>query len=323
MSIINFFDEKSVLIIGANGKLGRALIEKVLESTAHRCAVMNKDEKSLISLKSYFKDDRLRFFLGDMRDNQRLMRAFDGVDVIIVCDCFSNRDLLDYNPMEAIQSNVRAFENLVNSAIERAVSSVFVISQADFFQKKDLYDVTRMCAEKIVISANGLSSFRRTKFSVMRIADIWDYPDQELQISVENTNTEACSRFVNRGKTHYRFGCSVKDVCDLTSRALLKSIGGEILIPKLKGYKIEDYVRFLWEKFPTDRVDVVKNSSTTLNFLTEAEHIKESDFFYLICPQDEWWDEALFFKNYHQVKAVSASFVYRACDAEIVKDFRY
>jgi len=311
---VNFFDNKSVLIFGAHGQLGENIVKKLIECGTSRIALMDKDEKAIISLKSRLQNTnnaQLRFFLGSLRDKERIRRAFDGIDILLVLRPFSNRDILDYNPMEAVNEFIYSYENIVDTAITQGISYVFSAISADYLEKRDLCSLTKQCAEQILISGNGLSSFKTTKFSLMRIGDILDYPDLELKIALDKKDNGLINTYLDKNEAAYRFGLSIEELTNSILYCMSNCQGGEIFIPESKSYSIYDFIDSFNFKLSYD-----KNKNKSLQVLSrtgEADTMYKVGQHYLITPnKEEWWNADTFNDFFPTAHKVDKDFAYIA-----------
>ena len=163
-------ENASILITGGTGSLGKALIAHLLEnSKARRIAIFSRDELKQLELRNHFKNDsRLRWFLGDVRDLERLKRAFHGVDYVIHAAALKQVDTGEYNPMEFIKTNVLGSQNVIDAAIETKVKKVVALSTDKASSPINLYGATKLTADKLFVAANNFKGERDLRFSVVR-----------------------------------------------------------------------------------------------------------------------------------------------------------
>jgi UDP-N-acetylglucosamine 4,6-dehydratase/5-epimerase len=315
-----FFNNKSVLLFGASGDLGQLMVEKLVSCGASRIAIMDKDEKKIISLRSRLhKVDNgiLRYFLGSLRDRDRLMRAFDGIDILLVLNPFTNHNILDYNPMEAVSDFIYAYENIVNTAINQGISYVFSVMSSDYLEKKDISSLTKQCSEQILLAGNGLSSFRRTKFSLMRIGDIESFPDLELKIAIERNEPYLAERYLENSCYKIRFSVTLEKLTDSILFCMSSAQGGEIFIPASHSYSLYDL--FKTHNINVKLKDTQEKSKQLLSLAIEAKRMSKSEGHYIVKPDEEWWDENIFTNSFPDAVSVNETFLYQADEKNLKK----
>ncbi len=305
MTNVNAFEEESVLIINPTGYFGIKLIEKIVCTGAHRVAIFEEDIRDLIKLKNHFEDTghgKLRFFLGDMRTKDRLARAIDGVDIVLLCDLYSNREIMDYNPTEITQDCIYAYENIVNVAIDNGVSLVLSILHGDYLHYQDFYSLAKQCSEKLLISANGLSSFNRTKFSVLRIGDIFDSPDLELKLLLKKKDINGIEKYIEKNKKAVSLGCDSETLIEYTFKCVNEATGGEIFVPNYSKYSMADYIAL---KVNSSLTLSSNNSSDNMQ-LFKQEELKSSyrlGDYLLVAPEEyHWWRQDSFADSFPNEK---------------------
>lgn len=230
----------SVLITGGTGTFGKAFAARLLEDRlASRVAIFSRDELKQFEMRAdkRFRDDRVRFFLGDVRDRDRLERAFDGVDVVVHAAALKQIDACTYNPAEAVKTNVLGAMNVVNAAIDCGVNKVIALSTDKACSPTTLYGKTKACLEGLITAA-GAYSPGRTLFSCCRYGNVWGSRGsvapffrklREMGQSLPVTH-EGMTRF------HMRLEQAVQFVIDSIGRMQ----GGEVFIPKLPSYRLID-----------------------------------------------------------------------------------
>jgi len=166
---VSFLKGRSVLITGATGSFGKAFVSKILaDNQASKIVVFSRDELKQYEMQERLNSPKMRYFLGDVRDYQRLLQATSGIDVIIHAAAMKQIPAAEYNPMEAIKTNVLGAENIVNAAIENGVSRVVALSTDKAANPANLYGATKLCSDKLMVAGNVLAGARPTRFSVVR-----------------------------------------------------------------------------------------------------------------------------------------------------------
>ena len=170
---MSFLKDKSVLITGGTGSFGKAFVKKVLEDDqVSKLVVFSRDELKQFEMAEVFNSPKLRYFLGDVRDYQRLLRATDGIDVIVHAAAMKQIPAAEYNPMEAIKTNVIGAENIVNASIENGIQRVVALSTDKAANPANLYGATKLCSDKLMIAGNVLAGSRNTKFAAVRYGNV-------------------------------------------------------------------------------------------------------------------------------------------------------
>ncbi len=176
---MSIFDSKSVLITGGSGSLGKALVRQLLDETdVRRIAIYSRDELKQFHMRSEFEDNaRLRWFIGDIRDKDRLVRAMHGVDYVVHAAALKQVDTGEYNPMEFIKTNVLGSQNVIEASIDARVSKVVALSTDKASSPINLYGATKLTADKLFVAANNYSQSYGTSFCVVRYGNVMGVED--------------------------------------------------------------------------------------------------------------------------------------------------
>ena len=236
-------DGASVLITGGTGSLGKSLIEYMLaESKVRRIAVFSRDELKQQHLRQQFQNDsRLRWFLGDVRDLERLKRAFHGVDYVIHAAALKQVDTGEYNPMEFIKTNVLGSQNVIDASIEAGVKRVVALSTDKASSPINLYGATKLTADKLFVAANNYSVTYGTTFSVVRYGNVMG-----SRGSVIPFFQECATKGISLPITDFRmtrFWISLDSAIKFIVESLEIMTGGELYVPRIPSMKIIDLAR--------------------------------------------------------------------------------
>ena len=236
-------DGASVLITGGTGSLGKSLIEYMLDETkVRRIAVFSRDELKQQHLRQQFQNDsRLRWFLGDVRDLERLKRAFHGVDYVIHAAALKQVDTGEYNPMEFIKTNVLGSQNVIDASIEAGVKRVVALSTDKASSPINLYGATKLTADKLFVAANNYSVTYGTTFSVVRYGNVMG-----SRGSVIPFFQECATKGISLPITDFRmtrFWISLDSAIKFIVESLEIMTGGELYVPKIPSMKIIDLAR--------------------------------------------------------------------------------
>lgn len=233
-------DGTSILITGGTGSLGRSLVEYLLTHTkARRIAILSRDELKQQHLRMEFQDDsRLRWFLGDVRDLDRLKRAFHGVDYVIHAAALKQVDTGEYNPMEFIKTNVLGSQNVIDASIDAGVKRVVALSTDKASSPINLYGATKLTADKLFVAANNYSFTYGTTFSVVRYGNVMGSRGSVIPYFREIAAQGKPLPITDLRMT--RFWISIESAVKFVIDSLEMMSGGELYVPKIPSMKIID-----------------------------------------------------------------------------------
>ena len=237
---MTFFDDSSVLITGGTGSLGKALIAEMLSNTkVKRIAIYSRDELKQYNLRNYFKDDpRLRWFLGDIRDIERLKRALHNVDYVIHAAALKQVDTGEYNPMEFIKTNILGSQNVIEASIDTGVKKVVALSTDKASSPINLYGATKLAADKLFIAANSYSKGYGTTFAVVRYGNVMGSRGSVIPFFREFAKENKPLPITDMRMT--RFWISISDAVKFVLGSFPIMQGGELYVPRIPSMKIID-----------------------------------------------------------------------------------
>lgn len=284
----DFLKDKVVLITGGTGSFGQKFVKILLEKAEPRkVIVFSRDELKQSEMKSGIPDPKgnLRFFIGDIRDPERLNRAFLGVDYVVHAAALKQVPALEYNPMEAVKTNILGTQNIINAALDSGVKKVVFISTDKAANPANLYGATKLCAERLIISSQVYAANEgETRFGAVRYGNVFGSRGSLIKIIEERRRT---------GKipiTHAdmtRFWITLGEGVELALYALENLRGGEIFIPKLPSLKVIDLVKTLAPECELDFIGIRPGEKLHEILITpeEARHTKEFEKHYVILPE--------------------------------------
>ena len=244
--------DTAVLITGGTGSFGNKFVERML-STYHprRLVVFSRDELKQSEMMKRFSDPSLRFFVGDVRDKERLERAMHGIDVVFHAAALKQIPSCEYNPFEAIQTNVMGAKNVIDAAVDQHVKRVVSISTDKACQPLNLYGATKLCAEKLVVQGNAYGHARSTIFSVVRYGNVIGSRGSVIPLFAEQKRTGTVT-VTDPDMT--RFWIRLEDGVAFAIRCVEVMRGGEIFVPKIPSMRMLDLVQAV---APDCRMEVI------------------------------------------------------------------
>lgn len=287
---------KSILITGGTGSFGNQFTEYVLKNyDPKKIIIYSRDEFKQFNMSNKLREhkDKLRFFIGDIRDEQRLKRAFEGVDYVIHAAAMKQVPACEYNPIEAIKTNVDGAANVINAALDTNVKKVVALSTDKSVNPINLYGGTKLVSDKLFISANAYSGGKSTSFSIVRYGNVAGsrgsvipFFDQILKNGGEKLPI-----------TDYRmtrFWISLDEGVELVIKALAEAKGGETFISKIPSFKITDLAQAMLPGCEMPEVGIREGEKLHEIMVTmeDSMHTYEYDKHYIVYPQMEWWNDS-------------------------------
>ena len=232
---------KSILITGGTGSFGKNFVNFLLKKKyIKKIVVFSRDELKQFEMKQLFKNNpKLRFFIGDIRDFERLKIAFDGIDYVLHAAALKQVDTGEYNPLEFIKTNIIGSQNIIQAAFEKNVKKVVALSTDKASSPINLYGATKLCSDKLFCNSDNMFGKKNTIFSVVRYGNVMMSRGSVVPLFKNIKNNV----FPITDKNMTRFSITMLDAIKLVEWSLINSIGGEIIIPKIKSYKILDLVK--------------------------------------------------------------------------------
>lgn len=229
---------KVILVTGGTGSFGKRFTEIVLkEHSPQKLIIFSRDEWKQSEIARHFKDDRLRFFIGDVRDKDRLQRAFHGVQIVVHAAALKQIPTAEYNPLEVIKTNILGAANVIDAAIDQGVEQVMALSTDKAANPINLYGATKLCADKLFTAANVYSGLHRTRFSVVRYGNVVGSRGSVIPLFLQMRNRGVIP-ITDQRMT--RFWITLDQGVELVIRGLELMHGGEIFVPKVPSMNIMD-----------------------------------------------------------------------------------
>jgi len=234
------FEGKKILITGGTGSLGQALTQKLLKSDIDTIRIFSRNESNQIKMESKFDDERLRFLLGDIRDGERLVRATEDIDIIFHAAALKHVPKIEYNPFEAIQTNVIGSQNILEACLENDVEKAICVSTDKSVSPLNTYGATKLLMEKLFVTANNYLDPKKhpTKFIALRYGNVVGSSGSVIPKFAEQLKNKNKITITDPEMT--RFSITMDEALDFILKATEIGQGSEIFVPKLKAYQIND-----------------------------------------------------------------------------------
>ena len=232
------FDGKKILITGGTGSLGKALTKKLLKTNVETIRIFSRDEWKQVEMKSEFNDNRLRYFIGDVRDKERLSRALKNVDIVIHAAALKQMPVAEYNPFEAVKTNIIGTQNIIEACLDNNVETVLGIGTDKAVAPVNTYGATKFLMERLFVSANFYKGDQKIKFLCVRYGNVLGSRGSVVPIFLSQIKTGKKITVTDPNMT--RFNITMNEALELILRVLKNGKGGEVFVPKIKAYKVGD-----------------------------------------------------------------------------------
>jgi UDP-N-acetylglucosamine 4,6-dehydratase len=318
----NLLTGKSILITGGTGSFGKSFINHILKnySDVRRVIIYSRDELKQYEISRSLPETlypQLRYFIGDVRDADRLKRACEGVDIIIHAAALKQVPTAEYNPMECINTNILGAENVINAAMDCDVSLVVALSTDKAAAPINLYGATKLCSDKLFIAANNMCGHRKLRFSVVRYGNVLGsrgsvvpfFLEQRSKGSIPITDPEMT-----------RFNITLEEGVKMVLHAIENSWGGELFVPKIPSFKVTDLAEAVCPGGKIEIIGIRPGEKIHEEMITQSDSLNTYDCgnYYVILPsaisQSTWqrstgWNQNNWLENF-KAKLVSRGFCY-------------
>jgi len=307
---------KSLLITGGTGTFGSAFVKYCLTNTnLKKIIIFSRDEmKQYIMFNSFNKNHRskIRFFIGDIRDKDRLKMAMNGVDFVVHAAALKQVDTAEYNPFEAVKTNILGTQNIIESALNSNVSKVIGLSTDKASSPINLYGATKLTSDKLLISANNYKGKKDISFSVVRYGNVFGSRGSVLNLFLKQSRNKS---FTVTDKRMTRFNITIEDAVKFILNSIEIMKGSEIFIPKLKTYKITDLIRSISNSASIRIIGLRPGEKLHEEMISKNDpsHILEFKKFYILLPNSYDLSKYKTIKR-NNYKVLSESFSYNSFD---------
>lgn len=291
MNSSNPLIQKTVLVTGGTGSFGYKFVAKALELGAKKIIVFSRDELKQYEMRKQFKDHpQLRFFIGDVRDKERLYRAFNGVDIVIHAAAMKHVDACEYNPFEAVKTNIHGAQNVIEAAIDCGVEKVIALSTDKACSPVNLYGATKLASDKLFVAANSYVGAKPTSFSVVRYGNVVGSRGSVVPYfkSIKHTGVLPVT-----DERMTRFWITLDQGVQFVLDSLGRMHGGEIFVPKIPSMKVIDLAKAIGQECKIDIIGIRPGEKLHEAMIMEddARHTVEFDSYYVIQPEFSWWSK--------------------------------
>lgn len=291
---MNFVDGESVLITGGTGSFGKMMTAKLLTSTdVERVIVFSRDELKQSEMRAAYTDERrIRFFIGDVRDEQRLYRAFDGVDYVIHAAALKQVPAAEYNPFEAVKTNIHGAQNIINAAIDRGVKKVIALSTDKASSPVNLYGATKLVSDKLFVDGNAYAGKHDTRFSVVRYGNVVGSRGSVLPL-FRNLAPSGVLPITDERMT--RFWITLGQGVDFVMASLERMEGGELFVPKIPSMRVIDLAMAIAPEAELRFIGIRPGEKLHEEMISvhNAPRTLDMGGYYIIQPELEWWDDKI------------------------------
>ena len=283
---------KSVLITGGTGSFGRKCTEIILKNyKPEKLIIFSRDELKQFEMSQIFKEEEypcLRYFIGDVRDKDRLYRAFYGVDYVIHAAALKQVPLSERNPFEAVKTNVLGAENVINAAIDCEVKRVIALSTDKAANPVNLYGATKLCSDKLFVAGNSYSGYHGTRFSVVRYGNVVGSRGSVIPFFKKMKGTGTLPITDPRMT---RFWITLEQGVKFVLRCLELMDGGELFVPKIPSMNIMELAKAIASECKHEIVGIRPGEKLHEVMITEddARHTLELEDYYIVEPEFKWW----------------------------------
>jgi UDP-N-acetylglucosamine 4,6-dehydratase/5-epimerase len=283
----------SILLTGGTGSFGKRFVKRVFERfQPSRLVVYSRDELKQFHMRQQYPVDRfpkLRFFIGDVRDRDRMYRAFDGADIVVHAAALKQVPAAEYNPLEAIKTNIMGAANVIDAAVDRNVKKVLALSTDKAANPINLYGATKLCSDKLFVAANAYSGFHKTQFSVVRYGNVVGSRGSVIPYFLAQ---RATGRLTITDPRMTRFLITLDQGVDFVLKSLGEMLGGEIFVPKIPSVKVTDLARVIAPECVHETIGIRPGEKLHEAMIGEddARMTLEFDGHYVIQPTHSFWN---------------------------------
>jgi len=281
----------TILLTGGTGSFGTAFIERVVTTWPDAVVrVYSRDELKQSELRARFGDDQVRYLVGDVRDRARMSRAAEGADILVHAAAMKQVPACEYNPFEAVRTNVLGAQHVVDAAIDARVERVVALSTDKAVNPVNLYGATKLCQEKIIVQGNAYAAQRDTRLACVRYGNVVGSRGSVVPVFREQMARDGRLTITDERMT--RFWITLPQAVDLVLLALERMDGGEVFVPKIPSMRVTDLAEAIAPGVPHEIVGIRPGEKLHEILITgdEARHAVDAGDVYVVLPEHPWWE---------------------------------
>ncbi len=320
------FNNKSILITGGTGSFGNEFVSTLIKNykKIKKLIIFSRDELKQHEMSKRFSEEKykfIRYFLGDIRDKDRLLSALNGVDFVVHAAALKQVPKAEYNPFEYIKTNILGAQNLIEGCLEKKVTKVIALSTDKAAAPINLYGATKLCSDKLFIAANNIIGSSGTKFSVVRYGNVLGSRGSLIDVLKKNRNFNV---FQITDYEMSRFNITLKESVNHVLWSFKNSPGGDILVPKLKSFMVIDLIKSFNPKLKLKKIGIRPGEKIYEEMITKSDSLNTIELknYYVILPNTFSENKILktrsFYKKKFNAKNVKRGFSYNSANN---KDF--
>ncbi len=305
---MNNFQNKTLLITGGTGSFGKQFLNEILNNNSNfkKIIILSRDELKQSQMQEEFikHKKKIRYFLGDIRDKERLRSAFENVDIVVHAAALKQVPAAEYNPIEFIKTNILGAQNIIEVALEKNVNKVIALSTDKASAPVNLYGATKLCSDKLFLAANNFSGGRKTIFSVLRYGNVMMSRGSVIPIFLKRKN----NIFPVTSVKMTRFSITLLESVKFCLNVIKIAKGAEIFIPKLKSYRITDLIKSINPKAKIKIIGIREGEKLDEELISshDSNDLYDVGKYYVYCSFNP------FKKNYLKFKKVKEGFTYNS-----------
>ena len=309
-------NNKSILITGGTGSFDKKFVETIISEYKNikRLVIYSRDELKQFEMKQYYpssKYSQIRFFIGDVRDKERLIRACEGINILIHAAALKQIDTAEYNPFEYVKTNVIGAQNIIDAAFEQEVEHVVSLSTDKACAPINLYGATKLVSEKLITAANNIKGKRNIRLSVVRYGNVMGSRGSVIPLFIKQRENGVLT-ITHKDMT--RFNITIKDSVNLVLFAIKNHLGGEIFIPKIPSYKIIDVAKAISPTCNIKEIGIRPGEKLHEELITETDSLNTIDLgeYYAMLPSISYNYKKEDYIIHHKAQFVPMNFKYNS-----------
>jgi len=281
----------TILLTGGTGSFGNAFVERITTSWPDAVVrVYSRDELKQSQMRDRYGDRQVRYLIGDVRDRARMTRAVEGADIVVHAAAMKQVPACEYNPFEAVRTNVLGAQHVVDAAIDARVRRVVALSTDKAVNPVNLYGATKLCAEKIFVQGNAYAAQRETRLACVRYGNVVGSRGSVVPVFREQLARDGRITITDERMT--RFWITLPQAVDLVLYALENMEGGEVFVPKIPSMRVTDLACAIAPGVPHERIGIRPGEKLHETLITsdEARHTIDAGKVFIVLPEHPWWD---------------------------------